>query len=178
MTNLAFRLAILSDRTLPFDRRHQAERLCHLAQVLLEKREFALALERFDAALELRKDFAIAWAGRGQAFYYQRRYREALHCLAKASQYLKGKAPILMLEQAKVLCKLGLFEAVVNCCDDVLSLSPRALTARLYRTYALCKLGCYGQLMPDWFTAPSLLNTMSKSCPLNLRYGNAKSVSV
>lgn len=178
MTNLTLRLAALSDRNFPFDRRHQVERLCHLAQVLMEKREFAMALERFDAALELRKDCAIAWAGRGQVFYYQRRYREALHCLAKASQYLQGKAPILMLEQAKVFCKLGLFEAVVNCCDDVLSLSPRALTARIYRTYALCKLGCYGQLMPDWLKTPLLLNTMSKSCPLSLRYGNAESVSV
>ncbi len=178
MTNLAFRLAALNNRDLPFDRRRQVDKLCHFAQVLMEKREFSMALERFDEALVLRKDCAIAWAGRGQALYYQRRYGEASYCLAKASQYLQDKAPLLILEQAKVFCKLGLFEAVVNCCDDILSLSPRTPKARIYRSYAFCQLGCYGQLMPDWFTAPPLLNTMSKSCPLNLRYGNAESVSV
>lgn len=176
MKNLALRLAVLSDRNLPFDRRKQVERICHFGQVLLEKHEFAMALERFDAALELRQDSAIAWAGRGQVLYAQRRYREALHCLIKASQHFQGKTPILMLAQAKVLCQLSLFEAVVRCCDEVLRLSPRHLRARIYRAYALCRLKCYGEIFPVWLTAPLAPGMVTQSCPLYLRSSEVDSV--
>jgi len=176
--DLVSRLAASGDRSRPLDRRNQAERLCHFGQALMKKREFAMALERFDAAIILRGDLAIAWAGRAEVLYCQKRYKAALQSLDRASQHLREKAPILLLAQAKVLCKLGLFEAAVTCCDDLLSLSPHDLPAHLYRIYALCKLGCYGELMPTGFAAPLLLSTVSQSCPINLQSSKVESVSV
>lgn len=174
MVNLVSRLVVFSNRHLPWDRRNQADRLCHFAQVLMEKREFSMALERFEAALELENNSAIAWAGRGQVLSHQQRHREALLCLARAVQLLP--IPILLLEQAKILGKLGLFEAVVHCCDEVLKLAPNHGAARIYRAYALCQLGCYEGLLPSWLTAPLLLRSMSASCPLNFRRDTTESV--
>jgi len=144
----------------------------------MKKREFAMALERFDAAITLQGDLAIAWAGRGEVLYRQRRYKAALHSLDRASQHLPEKSPVLLLAQAKILCKLGLFEAVVDCCNNLLSLSPHDLPARFCRIYALCKLGCYGELMPTGFAVHCLLGTVSKSCPINLRSSEVESISI
>ena len=147
MTNLIFRLAALDHPSFQLDRRNQAQRLCHFAQVLMEKHEFVMALERLEAALSLQGDLAIAWAGKAQVFYYQRRYLEALHCLHRAAETLEQPVPTLLLEQAKVLRQLGRFQDMLNCCDQSLCLGAQDSMVSFYKVYGLLKLKRYGKLL-------------------------------
>ena len=176
MTTLICGLLAAGDNGGELDRHNQPQRLCHFAQVLMEKREFAAALERFETALLLQPDLAIAWAGKGQVLYCQKRYPEALRCLAQASQLVPDNTPALMREQIKVLCKLRLFTAAARCCSEVLQRTSDWQVWG-YQCYALYRLGCYRELLPAGFELPVWLGEKFSSCPVHLYPSSSLSTS-
>jgi tetratricopeptide (TPR) repeat protein len=111
----------------------QAARRCGFGFVLLRKRQFTSALERFDAVLRKEPDCALAWFGRARALQGIGNPGLALGAVQQAEGLALGQNAVLLLLRAELLIEQRQYQQAREACQAALAINPWLLRGQWLR---------------------------------------------
>ncbi len=144
----------------------QAGRLCDFGFVMLDKHQYAQALERFDAVLSDEPNCVTAWFGRSRALQGMGRWALALADLQRAEALVGRPHCDLILWRAELLLGLRNYASAGEACQEVLALEPLLPKAQWLRLKLFVANGFAAQksvAQQSWSTAEASVTAVSFS---------------
>lgn len=136
----------------------QAARLCHFGFMLLNKHQFALALERFDTVLQEEVDCAAAYWGRALALQGLGNIELAFSVLCRAEALVQQPNQRLLQLRVELLMALRKYTLAAEACQVLIDLNSGSLTAQWLR---LKLLWLNGFVVPGQLLEQSRLRVVS-----------------
>src|SRR5262249_10509670 len=108
----------------------------------LYKRNYSMAIDHYDQAIEIDPNNADAWNNKGIALHNLRKYKEAIHCCDMAIKINPNYADAWN-NKGVSLGKLGKYKEAIDCTDRAVKIDPNYADAWNNKGVSLGKLAKY-----------------------------------
>ena len=126
-----------------------------LGKRLATKKQYILARQCYDKAIEIKPDLIDAWLSKGNALNYSNQYDEAIKCYDKAIEIDPNNADALNAK-GLALVNMGKFGEAIKCYDKAIEIDPNNADALNAKGLALDNLGKYDEAIGYYDKATEL----------------------